>query len=251
MADYYEILGDHPRTRPTTRSNAPTARWPVSTTPTATPTFPTPRRSSRRSTSPTRRCRDPERRRRYDVFGDEDGAARPGRPPGGAGDAFGFGDIFDAFFGGDPFGNGAARRARRVRPTPRRSCTSTSPQAAFGTTATVDVRLPGRVRPLRGFGLRARHAPGALRRVRRRGRGARGPALDPRSDRHRGAVRRVQRDGQPHPHPVPRVSGRRPGPGVALDRRRGPRGGRRRSAPAPLRVAGPPRRAAVFPATST
>ena len=44
----------------------------------------------------------PERRRRYDVFG-EDGT----RPSGGgasAGDAFGFGDIFDAFFGGDPFG---------------------------------------------------------------------------------------------------------------------------------------------------
>ena len=37
---------------------------------------------------------------------------------------------------------GAARPARRARPTPRRSSTSTSPQAAFGTTATVEVRLP-------------------------------------------------------------------------------------------------------------
>jgi len=39
--------------------------------------------------------RDPERRRRYDMFGDV------GRGPT---DGFGFGDLFDAFFGGDPFG---------------------------------------------------------------------------------------------------------------------------------------------------
>src|SRR2546429_3226858 len=51
--------------------------------------------------------RDPERRRRYDVFGDDGSRAGAGGGPGqGPGDAFGFGDIFDAFFGGDPFGNG-------------------------------------------------------------------------------------------------------------------------------------------------
>src|SRR5947209_20473092 len=51
--------------------------------------------------------RDPERRRRYDVFGDDGMRAGPQGPgPGGPGEAFGFGDIFDAFFGGDPFGNG-------------------------------------------------------------------------------------------------------------------------------------------------
>ncbi len=57
--------------------------------------------------------KDPERRRRFDVFGEEAGRPRgPSGPgPGGAGgDAFGFGDIFDAFFGGDPFGT--ARRGR-------------------------------------------------------------------------------------------------------------------------------------------
>src|SRR5262249_38239789 len=43
---------------------------------------------------------DPERRRRYDVFGDGGNGGGPG--PGGPGDAFaGFGDLFDAFFGGD------------------------------------------------------------------------------------------------------------------------------------------------------
>ena len=45
--------------------------------------------------------RDPERRRRYDTFGD-DGRSGQG---GAGGDAFGFGDIFDAFFSGG-FGGG-------------------------------------------------------------------------------------------------------------------------------------------------
>lgn len=42
---------------------------------------------------------DPERRRRYDTFGDE------GR--GGADAGFGFGDLFETIFGGDPFGRGS------------------------------------------------------------------------------------------------------------------------------------------------
>jgi len=50
--------------------------------------------------------KDPERRRRYDLFGDDGARAGGGPGPGGpGGEAFGFGDIFDAFFGGDPFGN--------------------------------------------------------------------------------------------------------------------------------------------------
>src|SRR5690606_2093222 len=42
--------------------------------------------------------RDPEKRRRYDVFGDG-GSAAGGRADG----AFGFGDLFGAFFGGEGF----------------------------------------------------------------------------------------------------------------------------------------------------
>lgn len=42
---------------------------------------------------------DPERRRRYDTFGDD------GRGGGDAG--FGFGDLFETIFGGDPFGRGS------------------------------------------------------------------------------------------------------------------------------------------------
>ena len=45
--------------------------------------------------------RDPERRRRYDMFG-PDRATTSAQPGAGTmGDAFGLGDIFDAFFGGD------------------------------------------------------------------------------------------------------------------------------------------------------
>jgi molecular chaperone DnaJ len=82
--------------------------------------------------------KDPERRRRYDLFGEE--GARAGGGPGPGGDAFGFGDIFDAFFGGDPFGNRQAGPPRA--PDAEVVVHLDLAQAAFGTTATVDVRLP-------------------------------------------------------------------------------------------------------------
>ena len=87
--------------------------------------------------------RDPERRRRYDVFG-EDGSRPSGGPgPGqGAGDAFGFGDIFDAFFGGDPFGNARGQAGPPRAPDAEVVVHLELAQVAFGTTATVDVRLP-------------------------------------------------------------------------------------------------------------
>jgi molecular chaperone DnaJ len=78
--------------------------------------------------------RDPERRRRYDMFGDNDARAT-------SGDAFGFGDLFDAFFGGDPFGSrrgGAPGRG----PDAEALVQLTLEQAAFGTTHTIEVRLP-------------------------------------------------------------------------------------------------------------
>lgn len=81
--------------------------------------------------------RDPERRRRYDLFGE--GPAHAGA---GAGEAFGFGDLFDAFFGGDPFG------ARRPQGAPVRGPDAdvgvqlTLVEAAFGKTHTIEARLP-------------------------------------------------------------------------------------------------------------
>jgi molecular chaperone DnaJ len=83
--------------------------------------------------------KDPERRRRYDVFG-EDGARAGGGAP-GPGEAFGFGDIFDAFFGGDPFGNRGQAGPPRA-PDAEAVVHLELAQAAFGTTATVEVRLP-------------------------------------------------------------------------------------------------------------
>jgi molecular chaperone DnaJ len=86
---------------------------------------------------------DPERRRRYDLFGDDGGAGR-----GGGADPFagaGLGDLFDAFFGGSPFGGGGGG-ARRAGP-PRGADVEvvvdlTLDEAVFGVERDVTVRLP-------------------------------------------------------------------------------------------------------------
>jgi molecular chaperone DnaJ len=87
--------------------------------------------------------RDPERRRRYDVFGEDGTRASAGGQSGsgGAGDPFGFGNLFDAFFGGDPFG-GRGQAGPTRAPDAEAVVHLDLSQAAFGTTATVDVRLP-------------------------------------------------------------------------------------------------------------
>ena len=79
--------------------------------------------------------RDPERRRRYDMFGDNGGRATAG------GDAFGFGDLFDAFFGGDPFGSRRGSAPGRG-PDAEALVELTLEQAAFGTTHTIEASLP-------------------------------------------------------------------------------------------------------------
>jgi molecular chaperone DnaJ len=77
--------------------------------------------------------RDPERRRRYDVFGDTGRAAT---------DGFGVGDLFDAFFGGDPFGQ------RRGPAGPTRGAdaevvvTITLADTMVGSTQPIDASLP-------------------------------------------------------------------------------------------------------------
>ncbi len=86
--------------------------------------------------------RDPERRRRYDVFG-ADGA--PGaRGAGGtqAGDAFGLGDLFDAFFGGDAFGAGRGPGGPPRGYDAEVAVELTLQEAAFGVVHPVEVRLP-------------------------------------------------------------------------------------------------------------
>jgi molecular chaperone DnaJ len=83
--------------------------------------------------------KDPERRRRYDLFGEDGARATGSNGPGG--DAFGFGDIFDAFFGGDPFGNRGQASPPRA-PDAEAVVHLQLGDAAFGTTATVEIRLP-------------------------------------------------------------------------------------------------------------
>jgi molecular chaperone DnaJ len=82
---------------------------------------------------------DPERRRRYDVFGD--GADRVG---GGAsaGDPFGFGDLFDAFFGGEGFGTRRGPSGPVRGPDAEAEVVLDLDAAAFGATAPIDARLP-------------------------------------------------------------------------------------------------------------
>jgi molecular chaperone DnaJ len=83
--------------------------------------------------------RDPERRRRYDVFGEDGARAASGGQS--AGDAFGFGNLFDAFFGGDAFG-GRGQAGPLRAPDAEAVVHLDLAEAAFGTTATLDVRLP-------------------------------------------------------------------------------------------------------------
>jgi molecular chaperone DnaJ len=84
---------------------------------------------------------DPEKRRRYDMFGPE--GVAPGAGAGG-GDPFGFGlnDLFDAFFGGggDPFGRARGGPARG--PDAEAMITLEMPEAVFGVTKGLDVVLP-------------------------------------------------------------------------------------------------------------
>jgi molecular chaperone DnaJ len=96
--------------------------------------------------------RDPERRRRYDMFGPEavrgSGAAGTGAGGGGGGagfgsDAFGagLGDLFESFFGGSGFGG------RRSSGPPRGADVETALDldfraAVFGTSGEVRIRVP-------------------------------------------------------------------------------------------------------------
>ncbi len=81
--------------------------------------------------------RDPERRRRYDLFG-ADGARSAG--PGGAdGFAGGLGDLFDAFFGGSPFG-GARQGGQRRGDDIELVLELSFEEAVFGAEKTVSLR---------------------------------------------------------------------------------------------------------------
>lgn len=89
--------------------------------------------------------RDPERRRRYDMFGPEGARAGAGADPFGGFGGAGLGDIFDAFFGGGgPFGSGRTRRRSGPLqgPDAQVRLELEFDEAVFGTEEEVSVRLP-------------------------------------------------------------------------------------------------------------
>ncbi|MDQ1444339.1 MAG: molecular chaperone DnaJ [Acidimicrobiaceae bacterium] len=131
--------------------------------------------------------RDPERRRRYDMFGPEavrGSGAGGGGGQGGAGDPFGFGaagfgDIFEAFFGGaggSPFGGGRGGRGGPVRGSDAEIRIALDfEEAVFGAQKELEVRLPVACTTCSGSGARPGTTPttcsqcggaGEVRRVR-------------------------------------------------------------------------------------
>ena len=122
---------------------------------------------------------DPERRRRYDLFGPEEprGGGGPSDPFSSMAGA-GFGDIFDAFFGsGSPFGGGRTRGpSGPVRgPDMEVALDLEFEEAVFGVDRDITLRVPVTCGECGGSGARAGTAPvtcrecggaGQVRRVR-------------------------------------------------------------------------------------
>ncbi len=157
-ADHYDDRSASAATRPTTRSSAPTASWRASTTPTRTGDDPGGGgAASRRSPVAYETLRDPERRRRYDMFGDEGRARRRGRPGAATRSASATSSTRSsaatrsAAGGHGPGPRAPGRRGGRgARPRRGRVRRHRDPRAAHAR----------RVRALRRLRLRAGHPPG-------------------------------------------------------------------------------------------
>jgi molecular chaperone DnaJ len=110
--------------------------------------------------------RDPERRRRYDMFGPD--GAKLGADDAGFGFGGGLGDLFDAFFGGDVFGGGR----QRGRAGPPRGAdlevtvTLDFASAVFGCQQEVRVRAPSACAGCSGSGARPGTTPTTCRECR-------------------------------------------------------------------------------------
>jgi molecular chaperone DnaJ len=129
--------------------------------------------------------REPDRRRRYDTFGADavrgaGAAGAPGADPFAGFGAGGFGDIFDAFFGGtNPFGGAGGGRSGRVGPRRGEDAEAVLDlefaEAVFGVEKELGVRLPVTCATCSGVGARPGTTPttcancggsGEVRRVR-------------------------------------------------------------------------------------
>jgi molecular chaperone DnaJ len=99
--------------------------------------------------------RDPERRRRYDMFGPD--GDTPGGATFGAGQ-FGLNDLFDAFFAGDIFGGGRGGRrpADAMRgPDAETALRLTLEEVVFGAQKTIELRMPVECESCSGSGCSA------------------------------------------------------------------------------------------------
>ncbi|MCU1450342.1 MAG: dnaJ [Acidimicrobiales bacterium] len=106
--------------------------------------------------------RDPERRRRYDMFGPESsGAAGSGFDAGPF--AGGLGDLFETFFGGgfggSPFGGGRQGARNRQGPDMEVALELTFEEAVFGVHREVRLRQPVACATCQGSGARAGTTP--------------------------------------------------------------------------------------------
>lgn len=123
--------------------------------------------------------RDPERRRQYDMFGPEAlrGSGGGGDPFGAGGPfgAAGFGDLFDAFFGGSGGGGARTRTGPRKGEDAEATVVLDFSDAVFGTHHEISVRLPQTCETCLGTGARPGTTPiscgqcggsGEMRRVR-------------------------------------------------------------------------------------
>src|SRR5205085_1400343 len=87
--------------------------------------------------------RDPERRRRYDMFGPEGASAGAGSSFGAG--QFGLNDLFDAFFNSDVFGGGTRSRGNSgpmQGPDAEIALELTLDEVVFGARKTLDLHMP-------------------------------------------------------------------------------------------------------------
>ncbi|HEV3354437.1 MAG TPA: molecular chaperone DnaJ [Acidimicrobiales bacterium] len=107
--------------------------------------------------------RDPERRRRYDMFGPDTAAAGAGAGFDAGPFAAGLGDLFESFFGGgfggSPFGGGRTRARSRQGPDMEVAVDLTFDEAVFGVQREVRLRQPVACATCQGSGARPGTTP--------------------------------------------------------------------------------------------